>query len=186
METGCRCGRGPGGNYVRTYVRACVRTYVRGRKALGVHMLSRDPGHLGLPPVPAPPRQSKPALAVFRGKGRRPSYVSRAVCLITIRRRLCLGGRLGWFESCPLLSFFSFLPSARSYVRTYVAKPEDPLPRFAAALSPHPPLASLATETGGYPAHLFRRTAGSQPTPFGDGRCPRPPISENGSSLPTP
>ena len=106
--------------YVRAYVRTCVRAYVRGRKALGVHMLSRDPGHLGSPPVPAPPGQSKPALAVFRGKGRRPSHVSRGVCLITTRRRLCLGGRPGWFGRCPPLSFLSFLPSARSYVRTYV------------------------------------------------------------------
>ena len=191
METGCRCGRGPGGNYVRTYVRtyvrACVRTYVRGRKALGVHMLSRDPGHLGSPPVPAPPGQSKPALALFRGKGRRPSHVSRGVCLITTRPRLCLGGRLGWFRRCPLLSFSTFsVPSAR---RSFTLLPRRPLAPTAARqpcdgdrrLS-SPPL----PENGGFPAHPFRRRALPQTTHIRERQLSAHPLRGAHRSLPTP
>ena len=120
---------------------------------------------MGLPPVPAPPGQSKPALALFRGKGRRPSHVSRGVCLITTRPRLCLGGRLGWFGRCPLLSFSTFsVPSAR---RSFTLLPRRPLAPTAAR-QPCDGDRRLSSPP-------FPETGGSQPTPFGDGHCPRPP-----------
>ena len=140
-----------------------------------------------LPPVPAPPGQSKPALALFRGKGRRPSHVSRGVCLITTRPRLCLGGRLGWFQRCPLLSFSTFsVPSAR---RSFTLLPRRPLAPTAARqpcdgdrrLS-SPPL----PENGGFPAHPFRRRALPQTTHIRERQLSAHPLRVAHRSLPTP